>query len=295
LIALRRAGCVHVQYGVESGSTRILGLLNKDIRTTQIEEAARLTRRAGLVFSVYLISGLADETEADLAQTEDLLERIRPHDAMVSPLAVFPGTALWSEWRKTHALDDSYWGAGSREDVYVRAGDPSVSRGIARIGRAVERAAATAAYTLEDYRAQRLEVGECHAIDLAEADLHQSEGRAHEALRTLARLAEREPDNPWAHLRSAELQLDLRRPVDAARSLETLVRLVPRFAEGHALLGRALARAGRAAEARKCYAEALALDPGHAAASRALRRLGVVEASAHLAPGARRRAALVRN
>ncbi len=295
LVALRRAGCVHVQYGVESGSARILGLLNKDIRVAQIEEAARLTREVGLVFSVYLIGGVADETEADLRETEELLQRIRPHDAMVSPLAVFPGTALWTDWRKTHGLDDSYWGQGSREDVYVRAGEPSAERSIARIGAAVERVADEAAYTLADYRRQRLRIGECHALDLAEADLHLTGGNPHEALRTLERLSAREPDNPWGHLRTGALQLDLRRPKEAAHSLRRLVALVPRFAEGHAMLGRALANCGLRAEAAERYAGALALDPRHAAAGRALRRLGVVDASAHLAPGARRRAGLVRN
>lgn len=295
LVAMRRAGCVHVQYGVESGSPRMLEVLNKDIRTDQIEEASRATRHAGLVFSVYLIAGAAGESAQDVRDTEELLLRVRPHDAMVSPLAVFPGTALWDEWRSRRGLDDSYWDEGTRDDVYVRAGDPSVERATARIGRVMERIARRSAYTLAEYGEQRRRIGDCHALDLALADLHRIENRPHDAEAVLTALVTREPDDPWAHLRLGQLRLELRRNAEAAARFRELVRLVPRFPEGHALLGAALERTGRSSASAESYATALRLDPRHAAASRALRRLGVVEASAKLAARPRRRDALVRN
>lgn len=295
LVAMRRAGCIHVQYGVESGSPRMLEVLNKDIRIDQIEDAARATRRAGLVFSVYLITGAEGEGDDDLRATEALLERVRPHDAMISPLAVFPGTAIWEAWRSRRGLGDEYWSEGSREDVYVRAGDPTAERAMARIGRTMERIAPRSAYTLADYRTQREVVGPCFAIDLAEADLHLAEGRGAEAGEVLRRLVAREPDNPWARLRLGQLLDDQRRPADATAHLKRLVELVPRFAEGHALLGGALSRVGRTSDAADSYGRALRLDPGHERASRALRRLGVVEASAKLGSRPGRRRAWVRN
>ncbi len=295
LVAMRRAGCVHIQYGVESGSPRMLEILNKDIRPAQIVEAARATRDAGLVFSVYLITGAEGEGEKDLRATESILETTRPHDAMVSPLAVFPGTALWEDWKKRRGVGDEYWTERGREDVYVRTGDRAVEESLERIGLAVEAGAARNAYTLEDYRAQRARVGNCHALDLAEADLHRLEDRPEDAGRVLLRLLAREEDNPWGSLRLGQLRMDLGAFAEACGHFAEVVRRVPRLAEGHALHARALARLGRKQDAERSFARALALDPHHAAARRALRRPGQMEASAPLGPRSGGRQALLRS
>jgi len=295
LAAMRRAGCVHVQYGVESGSARMLEKIAKDIRLEQIELAAAATRSTGLVFSVYLITGVEGETEIDVQATVDLLERIRPHDAMVTPLAVFPGTGLWEERKRRLGETDAAWSAGSREDVYVRAGDPEVEQALARVGATVESLAARSAYGLADYRAQRDAIGDCHALDLAEAELHALAGRGDEAGRVLHALLRREPDNPWGHLRMGEILLESGRALEAEARFAELVALVPRFADGHALRAKALLKLRRRAAAAEAYAKTVALDPHHAGATRALRRLGVVEASAPIGPRPSGTAALVRN
>src|SRR5262245_49198526 len=85
---MRRAGCTHIQYGVESGSPRMLERLNKGIRLDEIRAAAAMTRRVGLGLSIYLITGIDSETDADLGSTLRLIEEIRPHDGLVSPLTV---------------------------------------------------------------------------------------------------------------------------------------------------------------------------------------------------------------
>ncbi len=295
LDAMRRAGCLHVQYGVESGSARMLDRLNKDIRADQVEAAAAATREAGLVFSVYLISGIDGETDEDVDATLALLERIRPHDAMVSPLAVFPGTKIWDDYRRSERLDDGYWSGPAREDVYVRTGDAAAERSLGRIGAAMERIARESAYGLDDYRRQRRRLGECHAIDLGEADLLLERGEASEAVAVLGRLIAREPGNPWGHLRLGQLALARRRPGEARERLEEAVRLVPRLAEGWTLLGDAWARLDRPSEAAEAYAAAVGADAGARRARRALRRLGAIEASAPVGPRPSGRASLVRN
>ena len=86
---MKRAGCHHVQYGIESGSERILELLQKDITGEQIRSAVAMTRAAGLVVSIYLISGVPEETEEDIQATVDLIREILPHDGIVAQLAVY--------------------------------------------------------------------------------------------------------------------------------------------------------------------------------------------------------------
>lgn len=284
LVAMRRAGCLHVQYGVESGSPAMLERLNKDIRLEEIEAAADATRGAGLVFSVYLISGIDGESDEDVARTEAMLRRIRPHDAMVSPLAVFPGTAIWERYRDARGLDDRFWGGRSREDVYVGAAEPAAERALARIGAAVESIAADAAYTLEDYARLRAAMGAHHALDLCEADLHESLGDLGAAREILEALERREPENPWPPLRLGQIDLAARRFADAAARFERLVAVVPKSFDGWWLYGRSLGRLGRRLAAAEALETARRLDPSHPGVRRGLRRLGVVEASAPIGP-----------
>lgn len=119
LAAMRRAGCEIVQYGVESGSPRIMNLLAKDITIDQARAAAAATRKVGMHLSVYLISAVPGETETDFEATAALLREMRPHDAMVAPLAIYPGTALWEEYKRTRGVDDGWWMEEKADTLYA--------------------------------------------------------------------------------------------------------------------------------------------------------------------------------
>jgi radical SAM superfamily enzyme YgiQ (UPF0313 family) len=119
LTAMRRAGCEIVQYGVESGSARIMRLLAKDITIDQARAAAAATRRVGMHLSVYLISAVPGETDADFEATAALLREMRPHDAMVAPLAIYPGTALWEEYKRRRGVDDDWWLKEKADTLYA--------------------------------------------------------------------------------------------------------------------------------------------------------------------------------
>jgi radical SAM superfamily enzyme YgiQ (UPF0313 family) len=119
LDAMRRAGCEVVQYGLEGGSPRLLARLAKDITPDQARAAAAATRRAGMHLSVYLISAVPGETDEDFEATRRLLREMRPHDAIVAPLAIYPGTALWEERKAAAGLDDAYWTAERRDALYA--------------------------------------------------------------------------------------------------------------------------------------------------------------------------------
>lgn len=249
LLEMRRAGCVHIQYGVESGSMRVLDRLAKGIRLEEMERAARATRRAGIEFSVYLIAGVDGADETDVAATEALLRALRPHGAVVSPLAVFPGTAVWERWKREKGLDESAWSAALPEQVYVRSVDEGTRAEVERLGRLVSRLASRSAYGLRDLCEQRRLVGDCHALDLAEAAVLARQGRPRGAERVLERLAAREPWNPWGPLELGRLSLAAGRFAEAAGRLRRAAAAVPRNPEVHALLGDALLSMGGTAAA----------------------------------------------
>jgi radical SAM superfamily enzyme YgiQ (UPF0313 family) len=78
LIAMKRCGLEHIQFGVESGSARMLRRYDKAISLERIRQAAAATRRAGITLSFYLMAGMEGETEADIAATGALVRACLP-------------------------------------------------------------------------------------------------------------------------------------------------------------------------------------------------------------------------
>jgi len=75
LIAMKRAGLEHIQYGVESGSEKILRLYNKYSSIEKIKKAAAITRRVGVYLSIYLMTGMEKEGQGDTNKTRDLIKK----------------------------------------------------------------------------------------------------------------------------------------------------------------------------------------------------------------------------
>lgn len=95
LKAMKRAGCNSIKVGIESGSERILALMDKGITLERIHEAARLFREAGIHWTAYFMMGIPTETREDVKKTLDLLYKIQPSFASIGVYEPFPGTKLF--------------------------------------------------------------------------------------------------------------------------------------------------------------------------------------------------------
>ncbi|HKQ97194.1 MAG TPA: radical SAM protein, partial [Candidatus Polarisedimenticolia bacterium] len=206
LVWMRRAGCTHIQYGVESGSPRMLERLNKGIRLDEIRAASALTRKVGLGLSIYLITGIDSENDDDLRSTLDLIDAIRPHDGLVSPLTVYPGTGLYEQAKRKFGLGDDYWVTDRREAYYVRE-DPWTRRAVKTLGAALKRVGRAAAYGPDDFAAQRALVGDCYALRLAVGEYHERGGRLAVAAQEYERLLADDPSSLWARMRLGHVAL----------------------------------------------------------------------------------------
>ena len=109
LAAMRKAGCIRISYGVESGSERIRKFLNKNITRTQIETAFALTTQYGIMARAYFIYGSPGENEATIQATLDLMDAIKPLSAIYYILDLFPGTVLYEAYKRKHGVSDDIW------------------------------------------------------------------------------------------------------------------------------------------------------------------------------------------
>ncbi|HET9482130.1 MAG TPA: radical SAM protein, partial [Candidatus Polarisedimenticolia bacterium] len=224
---MRRAGCDHIQYGIESGSPRILKRLAKDITIDQIHQAAAATRRVGLTLSIYLISGVPGESREDFEATEELVERIRPHDGLVAPLAIFPGTSLYEEMKAAGSIDDDFWVRERKDTLYALTGAPARAS-FGRLTRLCERVGRGAAYTREELDRHTKALPGAFAAWIASADARELEGDFGAALADYQEILRFAPDNVWARIRIGRLLARTGDPASASIYLKQALAIVPR-------------------------------------------------------------------
>jgi len=109
LVWMRKAGCIQISYGIESGSEEIRERLNKGINRDQIKQAFALTTKHGILSRAYFIYGSPGETWATIQQTIDLMMEIRPLSAVFYILDMFPGTRLYEDFKKKSGITDDVW------------------------------------------------------------------------------------------------------------------------------------------------------------------------------------------
>jgi anaerobic magnesium-protoporphyrin IX monomethyl ester cyclase len=119
--ALRRAGCIEIWMGAESGSQRILDAMEKGIRVEQISEARENLRRHGIRACLFLQFGYLGEEWDDIERTIRMVRDVRPDDIGVSVSYPMPNTRFHqivrsqiggqANWRDSADLAMMYQGA----------------------------------------------------------------------------------------------------------------------------------------------------------------------------------------
>ncbi len=94
--AMKRAGCIRVAFGVESGNQAILdSVVDKHLTLDQVRAAFRAARAVGLETIGFFIVGLPGETEATMDDTIRFACELDPLVANFSIATPFPGTAMY--------------------------------------------------------------------------------------------------------------------------------------------------------------------------------------------------------
>lgn len=108
---MKRAGCTQIDYGFESGSEKILGLLKKDrVKLGDNQRAIAVTKAAGLSVMATFMLGTPGETEADLKETEVFIEKNINHiDYFQTFIATpYPGTELYDICKEKGIVSTDY-------------------------------------------------------------------------------------------------------------------------------------------------------------------------------------------
>jgi len=92
---MKRAGCKIIHFGVESGSSRILGKINKKIDLKQIERGIKLTRITDIDTVCFFLFGFPSETINDMNKTIEFAKKLNSTYASFHVAAPYPGTQFF--------------------------------------------------------------------------------------------------------------------------------------------------------------------------------------------------------
>jgi len=116
---MKRAGCLLVSYGLESGNQAILDAAKKRIKLEDSRNAIRLTRKAGLLSMAYFIIGLPGETAETIEESIRFARELEPDYVNFHVATPFPGTELYDIAHKNGWLATDDWNQYEEEGSAV--------------------------------------------------------------------------------------------------------------------------------------------------------------------------------
>ena len=123
--SLADTGCKHIAYGAESGSQRMLDLLNKDICVEDIIRSAEVRRPYNIKARYQWLTGLPGETREDYKKTFSLMDKITRINSQsthnIELYLPYPGNELFNKacssgWQPPQDLEG--WGLFRWEGKY---------------------------------------------------------------------------------------------------------------------------------------------------------------------------------
>jgi len=109
LLALKSVGCYHLDFGIESGSQKVLNLMKKGKKIEKIAEKVYLSRKNGFKLSASFLFGTPGETLSDMEETIRFAASLPLDSASFGIMIPFPGTELRKEvMEKKYLVHSNY-------------------------------------------------------------------------------------------------------------------------------------------------------------------------------------------
>jgi anaerobic magnesium-protoporphyrin IX monomethyl ester cyclase len=120
---MRKAGCIQISFGIESGSEKIRQKLNKPIKTAQIKKAFERVKHYGIMPRAYFIYGSPGESQETIQASIDLIQAIKPLSVITYILDIFPGTQIYQELLDQGRISEDIWHNRIEDMLYFEIDD----------------------------------------------------------------------------------------------------------------------------------------------------------------------------
>ncbi len=109
LFLFKKAGCRQINYGIESGSQKILDGVNKNINIDEAKKWIIKTKKAKIRTLCYFMIGLPGEKKDDLKLTMKFIREAAPDFVRFSVTTLDPKTEIYKEALKKGVLESDVW------------------------------------------------------------------------------------------------------------------------------------------------------------------------------------------
>lgn len=124
---LAKAGCIQINFGLETPSHEVLSNIGKKLaKGTDIDKMVKDVDEAGINASLNIMFGLPGETEKDFAMQMEFLERNREHISIIAPsmwFTYFPESSNGFKNPIRHGIDTTwgpmYWKTVNGDNDYL--------------------------------------------------------------------------------------------------------------------------------------------------------------------------------
>ncbi len=103
---MKKAGCLLLNYGIESGSQKMLDVMRKGITTEDSAKAIAVTRKVGLRLNLSFMMGFPEETKETLQETINFCIQNNIHLTAIFFVTPYPRTALYEQARQIGLIKD---------------------------------------------------------------------------------------------------------------------------------------------------------------------------------------------
>ena len=121
--ALKKSGCIQIDFGVESGSQESLNRMKKGIKIKDTEEVFRRCHAEKLRTYANILINTPEETEEDVRKTVDLMENIKATTYGICVTTPYPGTEIYDRYVQPPLTVEEY-SLYSDSKTYVSIVDP---------------------------------------------------------------------------------------------------------------------------------------------------------------------------
>ena len=97
ILMLKETGCFRVWIGAESGSQKVIDLMDRRVDVNQVREMIQLTRKHGIEAGTFIMLGYPGETEEDIEETIRHLKKSNPDYFTITVAYPIKGTELYQE------------------------------------------------------------------------------------------------------------------------------------------------------------------------------------------------------
>jgi radical SAM superfamily enzyme YgiQ (UPF0313 family) len=112
---LKASGCFRVWIGAESGSQKVIDLMDRRVDVKQVREMIKLAQKHGIQAGTFIMLGYPGETEEDIEETIIHLKESNPEYFTITVAYPIKGTELFAEIEAVQT-NNFKWDANSDRD-----------------------------------------------------------------------------------------------------------------------------------------------------------------------------------